>query len=48
MNFFSFSENGAMRKVSKIDFNENKVFLVDNFKILYLWYGEKASKKKKN
>lgn len=47
MNFFSFSENGAMRKVQKIDFNENKVFLVDNFKILYLWYGEKASKKKK-
>lgn len=47
MNFFSFSENGAMRKVSKIDFNVNKVFLIDNFKILYLWYGEKASKKKK-
>ena len=47
MNFFSFSENGAMRKVRKIDFNENKVFLVDNFKTLYLWYGEKASKKKK-
>jgi len=36
-----------MRKVRKIDFNENKVFFVDNFKTLYLWYGEKASKKKK-
>ena len=48
MNLFSFSENGAMRKVKKIDFNESKVFLIDNFKTLYLWYGEKASKKKKD
>ena len=48
MNLFSFSENGAIRKVKKIDFNESKVFLIDNFKTLYLWYGEKASKKKKD
>ena len=48
MNLFSFSENGAMRKVKKIDFNESKVFLIDNFKTLYLWYGEKASKEKKD
>lgn len=48
MNLFSFGENGAMRKVSKIDFNEKKVFLIDNFKTLYLWYGEKASTKKKD
>lgn len=47
MNFYSFTEHGVMRKVRKIDFNENKVFFVDNFKTLYLWYGEKASKKKK-
>lgn len=47
MNFFSFSENGAMRKVNKIDFLPHKVFLVDNFKTLYLWYGKKASKRKK-
>ncbi len=48
MNLFSFSENGAMRKVKKINFNESKVFLIDNFKTLYLWYGEKASKEKKD
>ena len=48
MNFFSFSENGAMRKVVKIDFNENKVFLIDNFRTLYLWYGKEASDKKKD
>ncbi len=48
MNLFSFSENGAMRKVNKIDFNETKVFLIDSFKTLYLWYGEKASTKKKD
>ena len=47
MRLFSVSENGALRKVNKIDFNENKVYLVDDFKTLYLWNGSKASKKKK-
>lgn len=48
MRLFSVSENGALRKVNKIEFNENKVYLVDDFKTLYLWYGLKASKKKKD
>jgi len=48
MLLYSIAENGALRKVTKVDFNENKVFLIDDFKTLYLWVGSKASKKKKD
>ena len=48
MLMYSVSENGALRKINKVDFDENKVFLVDDIKTLYLWFGQKASKKKKN
>ena len=48
MLLYNIAENGALRKVTKVDFNENKVFLIDDFKTLYLWVGSKASKKKKD
>ncbi|MFW9901989.1 MAG: hypothetical protein ACFFDY_12020 [Candidatus Thorarchaeota archaeon] len=48
MLIYSVTENGALRKVNKVDFNENKVFLIDNFKIIYIWQGQKASTKKRN
>ena len=48
MLLFNVTENGALRKVTKIDFNENKVYLIDDFRNLYLWFGGKASKKKKD
>ena len=48
MLIYSVTENGALRKISKVDFNENKVFLIDDFKTIYIWQGQKASTKKKN
>ncbi len=48
MLIYSVTENGALRKINKLDFNENKVFLIDDFKIVYLWFGKNSSKKKKN
>ncbi|MFW9828554.1 MAG: hypothetical protein ACFFEY_13265 [Candidatus Thorarchaeota archaeon] len=48
MQFFSVTENGALRSANKIDFNENKVFLIDDIKKIYLWFGLKASKRKKD
>lgn len=48
MQLYLVTESGSLRKINKIDFNENKVFLIDDFKTLYLWYGEKASEKKKD
>lgn len=47
MLFYSIAENGYLRKVNKIDFNGNKAFLVDDVKKIYVWLGEKTSKKKK-
>jgi len=48
MLLFSVTENGALRKIKNMDFNDNKVFLIDDFKTIYLWFGSKASKKKKD
>ncbi len=48
MQLYLITESGSLRKINKIDFNENKVFLIDDIQILYLWYGEKVSKKKKD
>ncbi|MFX1328925.1 MAG: hypothetical protein ACFE91_12425 [Promethearchaeota archaeon] len=47
MLFYNVIETGALRKINKVDFSENKVFLIDDFKTIYLWIGSKASKKKK-
>jgi hypothetical protein len=47
MQLFIISENGALRKIKKIDFDENKSFLIDDYKIIYIWNGAKTSKKKK-
>jgi bifunctional DNA-binding transcriptional regulator/antitoxin component of YhaV-PrlF toxin-antitoxin module len=48
MLLYSVSENGALRKATKVDFAENKVYLIDDFKTIYIWFGQKASKKKKD
>ncbi|MHA2182192.1 MAG: hypothetical protein ACXAAH_12300 [Promethearchaeota archaeon] len=47
MRLFSVYENGVLRKVNKIDFNDEKVYLIDDFKIFYLWLGSRSSKKKR-
>ncbi|MFX1388637.1 MAG: hypothetical protein ACFE9Z_01070 [Promethearchaeota archaeon] len=48
MQFFSVTENGALRRANKVDFNVKKVFLIDDIKTIYLWYGLNASQKKKD
>ncbi|MFX1376917.1 MAG: hypothetical protein ACFFA0_14015 [Promethearchaeota archaeon] len=47
MILYSVYENGAMRKVKKVDFSNTKVYLIDDYKTIYLWYGINSSKKKK-
>jgi hypothetical protein len=47
LRLFSVYENGVLRKVNKIDFNDEKVYLIDDFKIFYLWLGSRSSKKKR-
>ncbi len=46
MQFYNVAENGALRKIKKIDFNETKVYLIDDIKTLYIWIGNKSSNKK--
>ena len=43
---FNVYENGALRKVDKIDFADHKVFLIDDENNIYLWFGKKSSQNK--
>jgi len=47
MKLYSVYENGVLKKINKVDFNDKKVYLIDDFKICYLWFGSNSSKKKK-
>ena len=47
MRIYSVYENGVLKKVNKIDFNDEKVYLIDDFKTFYLWLGSNSSKKKR-
>ena len=46
MQLYSVAENGALRKIKKIDFNATKVYLIDDIKTFYIWIGNKSSNKK--
>ena len=48
MILYSVYENGILRKVSKVDFSNTKVYLIDDFKTIYLWYGSNSSKRKRD
>lgn len=49
MLLYNVAENGALRKTTAVDFNDSsRVYLIDEKKVIYLWQGKKASKKKKD
>lgn len=45
---YSVSQNNRLSKVKNISFTDTGVYIVDDYKNLYLWCGKKASKKKKD
>jgi hypothetical protein len=45
---FNVYENGALRKVDRVDFADHKVFLIDDSKTIYLWIGRDSSQSKRN
>ena len=45
---YSVYENGILRKIGKADFSNTKVYLIDDFKTIYLWYGSNSSKRKRD
>ena len=48
MQLYTIYENGALRKVKNLNFKEDKAYLIDDIKIIYLWLGSKISKKKRD
>lgn len=49
MPFYNVAENGSLRKTAKLNFNDStRVYLIDGVNIIYIWQGQKASKKKKD
>lgn len=48
MQLYNVAENGALRKANKMEFVQDRVYLVDDIRIIYLWFGLKASSKKKD
>lgn len=48
MLIYSVYENGSLNKVNKIQTIQNRVYIIDDYKTIYLWFGLKASKKKKD
>ncbi len=47
MNLYTVYENGALRTVTKVDFSDNKVYIIDDEKKIYVWVGLKSSEKKR-
>ena len=47
MRLYTVAENGPLHEKSKINFNEAKVYLIDDIKNIYIWIGNKASENKK-
>ena len=48
MKLFSLGVRGGLSKINKIAFNENQVYLIDDYKTLYLWIGQKIPEKRKD
>ena len=48
MQLYTVYENGALREVKSLNFKEDKAYLIDDIKTIYLWLGSKISKKKKD
>ena len=47
MRLYSVAENGRLYEKTKLNFNETKVYLIDDIKNIYIWIGSKTSEKKK-
>jgi len=47
MQIYSVSDKGTLTKVKKANFAKNRVFIIDDFKTLYVWFGLKVLESKK-
>jgi len=47
MKLYNLGVRGGLKKINKIGFSENQVYLIDDYKTLYLWIGQKIPEKRK-
>ena len=48
MILYSVGIRGGLKRISKADFKEDNVYLIDDFKTIYVWFGSNISKKRKD
>jgi len=48
MILYSVGVRGGLKRISKADFKEDTVYLIDDFKTIYVWFGSNISKKRKD
>jgi len=48
MKLYSVGVRGGLKKINKADFKENEVFLIDDSNTMYLWFGSKIPKKRRD
>ncbi len=47
MKLYSVGVRGGLKKINKADFKDNEVFLIDDSKTMYLWFGSNIPKKRR-
>ena len=48
MKLYSVGVRGGLKKINKADFQENEVYLIDDSKTMYLWFGSDITKKRRD
>jgi len=48
MKLYSMGVRGGLKKINKVGFDENQVYLIDDYKTIYLWIGQKIPEKRKD
>ena len=48
MQLFSLGVRGGIKKVNSAIFSKDAVYLIDDFKIMYLWFGDKIDKRRRD
>ncbi|MFX0046765.1 MAG: hypothetical protein ACFE8G_01225 [Candidatus Hermodarchaeota archaeon] len=48
MKIYNVGVRGGLKKISKADFKEDEVYLIDDSKTIYLWFGTNITKKRRD
>ncbi|NVM17799.1 MAG: hypothetical protein HWN80_08785 [Candidatus Lokiarchaeota archaeon] len=48
MKLYSVGVRGGLKKISKANFQDDEVYLIDDYKTMYLWFGSNITKKRRD